>query len=177
MPELESNVLLYQQHCGDWFSLQLPADLDGDECLHDFLDACSLGGDTNYCEFLRLEPCCFHSDFEIASTSILNSITSIMSRDSPIEVWLSELNVFSTGTHFKPDDGMSWCEEDTFGSLVVSLPSQFTGGALVTRHQGREVTFDWSSSPDATHWAAFCSDVELEVLPVTSGHQILLVYI
>jgi hypothetical protein len=41
-----------------------------------------------------------------------------------------------------------------------------SGGALVTRH------FDWSASA-ATH---FFSDVEHEVLPVTSGHQITLTY-
>lgn len=62
-----------------------------------------------------------------------------------------------------------------FGSLVVCLPSQFTGGALITRHQGRQVTYDWSSSP-STHWAAFFSDVEHEVLPVTSGHRVTLTY-
>ena len=32
-----------------------------------------------------------------------------------------------------------------FGSLVVCLPSQFTGGSLVTSHKGQEVTYDWSS--------------------------------
>ena len=57
----------------------------------------------------------------------------------------------------------------------MCLPSKFTGGALVTRHQGRQVTFDWSSST-ATQWAAFYSDVEHEVLPVTSGHRITLTY-
>ncbi len=62
-----------------------------------------------------------------------------------------------------------------FGSLVVCLPSEFTGGALVTRHLGRQVMFDWSSSA-TTHWAAFYSDVEHEVLPVTSGHRITLTY-
>ncbi len=63
-----------------------------------------------------------------------------------------------------------------FGSLVVSLPSQFTGGALVTRHQGHTMTFDWSSSSTTTQWAAFYSDVEHEVLPVTSGHRFTLTY-
>ena len=58
-------------------------------------------------------------------------------------------------------------------SLLVCLPSQFSGGALVTRHQGKEVRFDWSSSAQEpmqkVSWAAFSSDVELEVLPVTDG--------
>ncbi len=65
---------------------------------------------------------------------------------------------------------------EMFGSLVVSLPSQFTGGALVTRHQGHTMTFDWSSSPTTTQWAAFYGDVEHEILPVTSGHRFTLTY-
>ena len=94
---------------------------------------------------------------------------------SSIRAELCKLNVYSTGGHFKshvdtPRFG------DMFGSLVVCLPSQFAGGALVTRHQGREVTFDWSSASSTTHWAAFFSDVEHEVLPVTSGHRITLTY-
>ena len=67
-----------------------------------------------------------------------------------------------------------------FGSLVVCLPTQFTGGELVTRHKGQEVRFDWSSSPDnpmkKVSWAAFFSDVEHEVLPVTDGHRLTLTY-
>ena len=65
-----------------------------------------------------------------------------------------------------------------FGSLVVCLPSQFTGGSLVTRHQGQEVTYDWSSptSDPVIQWAAFFSDVEHEILPVTNGYRVTLTY-
>ena len=68
-----------------------------------------------------------------------------------------------------------------FGSLVVCLPTQFTGGALVTRHKGEQIkVFDWSSSPEdplnVVCWAAFFSDVEHEILPVTSGHHLTLTY-
>ncbi len=38
------------------------------------------------------------------------------------------------------------------------------------------MTFDWSSSPKTTQWAAFYSDVEHEVFPVTSGHRFTLTY-
>ena len=55
-----------------------------------------------------------------------------------------------------------------FGSLVVCLPSQFIGGSLVTKHQGQEVTYDWSSPTDDPvqniQLAAFFSDA------VTDGH-------
>lgn len=114
------------------------------------------------------------ADFEVANTSILGNITRIMSLGSSIRAELCMLNVYSTGGYFQSSID-SPHSKDVFGSLVVCLPSQFTGGELVTRHQGRQVIFDWSSSA-TTHWAAFLSDVEHEVLPVTSGHRITLVY-
>lgn len=67
-----------------------------------------------------------------------------------------------------------------FGSLVVSLPSQFMGGSLVTRHNCQEVSYDWSSPADNPaqniQWAAFYSDVEHEILKVTEGHRVTLTY-
>ena len=184
IPEIKSVDLVYKKENGDWCSkpLQLPADL-ADEKLQEFLGSCSTAGfgiggeavtDKTYRDALKLEPECFHASFEIANTFVLDYIYRIMSLSSPIRAELYMLNVYSTGGHFKShvDTPRS---KDMFGSLVVCLPSEFTGGALVTRHQGREVTFDWSSST-TTHWAAFFSDVEHEVLPVTSGHRITLTY-
>ena len=184
IPEVKSVDLVYKKENGDWCSkpLQLPADL-ADEKLQVFLASCSTAGfgiggeavtDKTYRDALKLEPECFHASFEIANTFVLDYIYRIMSLSSPIRAELYMLNVYSTGGHFKShvDTPRS---KDMFGSLVVCLPSEFTGGALVTRHQGREVTFDWSSST-TTHWAAFFSDVEHEVLPVTSGHRITLTY-
>ena len=172
IPEVKSVDLMYKKENGDWCSkpLQLPADL-ADEKLQEFFGSCS---DDTYLDALKLEPECFHASFEIANTFVLDYIYRIMSLSSPIRAELYMLNVYSTGGHFKShvDTPRS---KDMFGSLVVCLPSEFTGGALVTRHQGREVTFDWSSST-TTHWAAFFSDVEHEVLPVTSGHRITLTY-
>ena len=51
----------------------------------------------------------------------------------------------------------------------------------MTRHLGQEVIIDWSSSFQGSdspniQWAAFFSDGEHEVLPVTSGHRITLTY-
>ena len=183
IPQVENVVLFYLKKCGDWSSepLKLPAELIGED-IQVFLDSCSpatfgIGSKTvlnkEYRNALKLEPGCFSVNFELASTFVLDQITRIMSSTS-IRAELYKLNVYSAGGHFKPhvDTPRS---ADMFGSLVVCLPSKFTGGALVTRHQGRQVTFDWSSST-ATQWAAFYSDVEHEVLPVTSGHRITLTY-
>ena len=67
-----------------------------------------------------------------------------------------------------------------FGSLVLCLPTQFTGGSLVLRHHKKEVVFDWSFTPNhpakTIKWAAFFSNIEHEILPVTSGHRVTLTY-
>ena len=92
-----------------------------------------------------------------------------------ISTELYKLNVYSgPGGHFKapvdtPRSG------DMFGSLVVCLPTQFTGGELVTRHKGQEVRFPRQPNEEVS-WAAFFSDVEHEVLPVTDGHRFTLTF-
>ena len=165
-------------------ALTLPADVLEDKNLPEFLEACSTASfgmgsqtvtDPTYRDALKLDPDCFTANFELANTTILGSIASIMADGASIRAELYKLNVYSTGGHFKAHVDTPRSSE-MFGSLVVSLPSQFTGGALVTRHQGHTVMFDWSSSPTTTQWAAFYSDVEHEVLPVTSGYRFTLTY-
>jgi 2OG-Fe(II) oxygenase superfamily len=67
--------------------------------------------------------------------------------------------------------------ENQFASLVVCLPPAHEGGALVVRHNNRSIEFDWSGpASDMIQWAAFYSDCEHEVMPLTSGHRITLTY-
>ena len=76
------------------------------------------------------------------STTILSEIESLLVPNQTIRVELYKLNLYTgPGGHFKShiDTPRS---EDVFGSLVVCLPTQFTGGALVTRHDDQEVVFD-----------------------------------
>ena len=44
------------------------------------------------------------------------------------------------------------------------------------RHNGQEVIFDSSKDAQSIQWAAFYSDCEHEVLPVTSGYRVTLTY-
>lgn len=67
------------------------------------------------------------------------------------------------------------------GSLVIVFPTPHQGGELVLRHKDREWTFDANalmalrSSPSLAY-VAFYSDIEHEVLTVTSGQRITLTY-
>ena len=64
-----------------------------------------------------------------------------------------------------------------FGTLVVTLPSTYRGGALRIRHAGREVTVETGATdPSEISFAAFYADCEHEVLPVREGNRVCLVY-
>ncbi|OBS20501.1 hypothetical protein FPOA_06869 [Fusarium poae] len=63
------------------------------------------------------------------------------------------------------------------GTLVICLPVPHKGGQLAVRHRDRQVKFDWASQhPNTVQWAAFISDREHEVLPITEGHRLTLTY-
>ncbi|MGK8524985.1 2OG-Fe(II) oxygenase [Nocardia asteroides] len=60
------------------------------------------------------------------------------------------------------------------GTLVVTLPSTFTGGELVIEQQGTKVIDQ--GSPKELSFVAFYGDCLHEVLPVTDGFRITLTY-
>ena len=184
LPQVKSVTVFFERKCGRTSQLSLPVDVANDKAMQQFLDTCSTASfgmgsqtvtDKSYRDALKLEPEFFATDFILASTTILDSIATVMTCGSSIRAELYKLNIYRSGGFFKAHVDTPRSSE-MFGSLVVSLPAQFEGGALVTRHQGREVRFDWSSSSTTAQWAAFYSDVEHEVLPVTSGHRFTLTY-
>ncbi|MBS0304077.1 MAG: 2OG-Fe(II) oxygenase [Proteobacteria bacterium] len=64
-----------------------------------------------------------------------------------------------------------------FGTLIVALPSLHGGGELVIRHREREARLDLRRSDlSELAWAAFYADCVHEVLPITSGCRLVLVY-
>lgn len=64
-----------------------------------------------------------------------------------------------------------------FATLVIVLPSIYTGGELIVRHQGREVRLELSRpEPSEVAFAAFYADCMHEVLSVASGCRLALIY-
>ena len=137
--------------------------------------------DKSYRDAYVLAPARFTTSFQLCNTGILGEIQLLLAPDVlNVRAELYKMNVYTAPT------GCFKAHVDTprggnmFGSLVVCLPSQFTGGALVTRHNGEQITYDWSSTPNDPpqniQWAAFYSDVEHEILPVTAGHRVTLTY-
>ena len=64
-----------------------------------------------------------------------------------------------------------------FATLVIALPSHHAGGELLVRHQGRELRLGLHCpDPGDIAFAAFYADCTHEVLPVTAGCRLVLVY-
>jgi hypothetical protein len=94
----------------------------------------------------------------------------------PIAAELYKLLVYDQGSFFVS-------HRDTekvpgmFATLVVVLPSTSNGGELIVRHKGREARLDLRcDDPSEAAFAAFYADCVHEVLPVTSGCRLVLVY-
>ena len=135
--------------------------------------------DTSYRNAFKLDNDDFMTSFHLSSTTIMNEIESLMLPNRCIRAEMHKLNIYCDGGHFKSHVDTPRSKE-MFGSLVVCLPTPFSGGTLVTRHRGCRVEFDWSSKIDSPNivikWAAFFCDVEHEILPVTRGHRFTLTY-
>ena len=65
-----------------------------------------------------------------------------------------------------------------FGTLVVQLPSDYSGGHLVVSHGGQDKVFDFSGIKGCTnfHYAAFYADCQHELKKVTKGYRLCLIY-
>ena len=66
-----------------------------------------------------------------------------------------------------------------FASLMVQLPSHFTGGSFGVTYNGNTKTFsmqDPETCPFSCQFVAHYADCEHAILPIKSGHQLVLVY-
>ncbi|GAB1316186.1 Fe2OG dioxygenase domain-containing protein [Madurella fahalii] len=153
-----------------------------------------LGGndvfDESYRKAAKLDPTKFSSTFNPYELGIVDAVAQALlpslrhsKQTRSVKAELYKLNLYSGPSgKFKShvDTPRSPAQ---FGSLVVCFPLQFKGGALEVRHQGKTVTFDWSSTKveggnnrPAINWAAFYSDCEHEIFEVTEGHRLTLTY-
>src|SRR3954451_18844418 len=108
--------------------------------------------------------------------TILTRVAEGLGVDAPITAEFYKLLLYDEGSFFighrdtEKTPGM-------FATLVVALPSSFAGGELVVRHKGREVRLDLRcDDPAEAAFAAFYADCVHEVLPVTAGCRLTLVY-
>lgn len=94
-----------------------------------------------------------------------------------IKAQLYKLLVYEKGSFFvthqdtEKTDGM-------FATLIVSLPSQHTGGTLLISHNGeqKKVSFGGKKSKTDFQYVSFYADCSHEIKPIASGYRICLVY-
>jgi len=64
-----------------------------------------------------------------------------------------------------------------FATLVIVLPSEYSGGELLIKHQQQQVKLDLGcDDPAEIAFAAFYADCVHEVLPITQGCRLTLIY-
>jgi predicted 2-oxoglutarate/Fe(II)-dependent dioxygenase YbiX len=96
--------------------------------------------------------------------------------DEPVAAELYKLLIYDEGSFFISHRDTEK-EPGMFATLVLALPSLSSGGELVVRHNGREVTLDLANDdPSEMAFAAFYADCVHEVLPITAGCRATLVY-
>ncbi|MDP9442748.1 MAG: hydantoinase B/oxoprolinase family protein [Actinomycetota bacterium] len=86
---------------------------------------------------------------------------------------LHSMLVYAPGQFFVPHQDSEKADA-MVGSLVVTLPSSFKGGALVVEHGG--VTATYRSSKKSISFVAFYADCRHQVQPIKSGYRIVLTY-
>ncbi|EFC42675.1 type IIB DNA topoisomerase [Naegleria gruberi] len=89
---------------------------------------------------------------------------------------LYKLLVYEEGGHFQFHKD-SEKEERMFGTLVVQLPSEYSGGEIIVRHGEEEEEYDFASVSRYTpHFISFYADCEHMIKNVNSGYRVCLIY-
>jgi predicted 2-oxoglutarate/Fe(II)-dependent dioxygenase YbiX len=114
--------------------------------------------------------------WEATLGQVLAQLCAGLGVEDPVTAGLYKLLVYDPGSFFishrdtEKAPGM-------FATLVVAMPGLCEGGELVVRHAGREARLDLANGdPSELTFAAFYADCVHEVLPVTAGHRVMLVY-
>lgn len=110
------------------------------------------------------------------SKTIVNFLIPDKKRDICLEKY--HLNFYEKGNFFKVHRDTSR-GPDIFGTLVLCLPSDFTGGNLVLEPYPRgKVVIDWSklSRERCIQWIAFFGDIPHYMEKILSGNLITITY-
>lgn len=108
--------------------------------------------------------------------SIVSKVALGLGVNIDIKAELYKLLVYDTGSFFVSHRDTEKAD-DMFATLVIILPSTYNGGELVVRHQQQEARLDLHcTDPSEIAFAAFYADCLHEVLPITDGCRLTLIY-
>ena len=95
---------------------------------------------------------------------------------SGVEPHLYKLLVYEEGGHFKPHQDIVK-EEGMFGTLILQMPSQFSGGSATLAHNDETISVDLAEDSNRLFkYMAFYGDTVHEIHPLTSGVRLTLAY-
>ncbi|KAF8630097.1 hypothetical protein AX17_005495 [Amanita inopinata Kibby_2008] len=178
---------------GDENACRLNLQRPPEDSLRRLTDACDpatfgVGNENVYDESYRkagkLSSKAFRPFLDLTNLGLPNLIRDRLLRGQAakklVRAELYNLNIYGEGSFFK-------AHRDTprgrnmFGSLVITYPTLYQGGALIIRQDDKEWTVDSSrllsghEEPYITYVALY-SDVEHEVSLVTSGYRVTITY-
>ncbi|KAF9648975.1 hypothetical protein BDM02DRAFT_3167372 [Thelephora ganbajun] len=169
------------------FASATPADLD---LLTAACDPATFGRgnedvyDESYRKAVKMDASNFSVQLDLAGSGLIRTIEDQLLQGEAekmrIRAELYKLNVHDKGSFFKTHRDTPR-GTDMLGSLVITYPTPHEGGELALRHKDREWKFDANSltvtqpSPSLAY-VAFYSDIEHEVLEVTSGRRVTITY-
>ena len=90
-----------------------------------------------------------------------------------LEASLHNMLVYTPGQFFVPHQD-SEKVDDMVATLVVNLPSRFSGGSFVIEHHGEKLRV--VGSEEKLTFIAFYADCRHEVRPIKQGHRVVLTY-
>jgi hypothetical protein len=108
--------------------------------------------------------------------TIVARVTEGLGVTGKVEADLYKLLVYDQGSFFVRHRDTEKAK-GMFATLIIAMPSLSAGGELVVRHKDREARLDLRcEEPSEIAFAAFYADCVHEVLPVTAGYRLVLVY-
>lgn len=129
----------------------------------------------------QLEPSKFeikHPDYVSELNELTKAAATMMGCDADtvplVRASTYKLLLYETGGHFLPHRD-SQKEDGMFGTLVVCLPSVYTGGVVLVRHHEDETVLELNDC-SRSQFYAFYADCEHEITPVTSGYRLCITY-
>jgi len=109
-------------------------------------------------------------------SEIVDKVKLDLGVDCEVSADLYKLLVYEKGDFFVSHRDTEKVDS-MFATLVIVLPSDYSGGELVVRHQQDEVKLDLHSvETEEISFAAFYADCVHEVLPITEGCRLTLIY-
>lgn len=122
------------------------------------------------------------ASLELANSPLLDAIRSSLYPLLPPGEYLTAvrdgLDIVQTGSHIAPFSPAHLRNDQRAGTIIVTLPTRFRGGAMNVRDaEGRAEKFQTTGGRAGDiEWIAFRSDCDYEVEPVTKGCLITLSY-